>query len=232
MPNTFDLTELKQPSSRSFCHSGWNFPAGHHLLLSARSAADRRKDEGQHEARRIRTVLFARGNRGALMTAAVWPAAALDQKQAALVRAGLTDRTTILAYGVPDSEDVVLVFSCRPGAPAVKVTCRTRTAGPARAIVRVASGDRLARSGRIFHNAVPPNQNSGLRVELHAELPLMRLCGVILTSDTNRWRSTSRRAEQRYAEGRDHDRISQSAAEDRSRPCGRPEDRPTTSTSR
>ena len=49
-----------------------------------------------------------------------WPAAAQDQDQPRWF-GNTFDNTTILAYGVPDGEETVLVFSCRPGATIVKV---------------------------------------------------------------------------------------------------------------
>lgn len=116
----------------------------------------------------------------ALMTAAVWPAAAQDQDKPRWF-GGTYDRTTILAYGVPDSEDVVLVFSCRPGAPAVKVDVQDEDSGASEGeLLRV----RLATAGaqvEFSDNAVV-NQNSG-GVELHAELPLNEALRRILTSD-------------------------------------------------
>lgn len=116
----------------------------------------------------------------ALVTAAMWPAAAQDQDKPRWF-GGTYDRTTILAYGIPDSDYVVLLFSCRPGAPAVKVDLQDEESG-------AKEGDllqvRLATVGAHveFSNKAILNQESG-GIELHAELPLNEALRRILISD-------------------------------------------------
>lgn len=94
---------------------------------------------------------------------------------------GTYDKTAILAYGVPDSDYVILSFSCRPGAPAVKVDIQDEESG-------ASEGDllqvRLATAGAhvAFSRKAVGNQDSG-GVELHAELPLDETLRRILTSD-------------------------------------------------
>jgi hypothetical protein len=138
----------------------------------------------------------------ALMTA--WPAAAQHEGKPRWF-GGIYDKTTILAYGVPDSDDVVLVFSCRPGAPAVKVSVQDEDSGANKGKqLRV----RLATAGaqvEFSDNAVI-NENSG-GIELHAELPLNEALRRILTSDEPLEVTVGKRM-QRYAK----DNASESAA--------------------
>lgn len=140
----------------------------------------------------------------ALVTAAMWPAAAQDQDKPRWF--GSTyDRTTILAYGVPDGEDTVLVFSCRPGATAVKVDVLDEGSEAKKGeLVRV----RLATAGaqvEFSDNAVI-NENSGA-TELQAKLPPDEALRRILTSDET-LEVTVKGRTQRYAK----DNASESAA--------------------
>lgn len=116
----------------------------------------------------------------ALTVAATWPAAAQDQDKPRWF--GSTyDRMTVLAYGIPDSDFVVLLFSCRPGAPAVKVEVQDEDSGANEGeLVRV----RLATAGAQveFSTQAVANQESG-GIELNAELPPDESLRRILTSD-------------------------------------------------
>lgn len=94
---------------------------------------------------------------------------------------GTSDRTAILAYGVPDSDYVILNFSCRPGAPMVKVDVQDETseAEPSKPLrVRMATGGIAIE----FSDKGVVNQESG-GLELHGELPLDESLRRILTSD-------------------------------------------------
>ncbi len=124
-----------------------------------------------------------------------WPAAAQDQDQPRWF-GNTFDNTTILAYGVPDGEETVLVFSCRPGATIVKVDVLDEDSGASKGeLVRV----RLATAGaqvEFSDNAVI-NENSGA-TELHAELPPDEALRRILTSDET-LEVTVKERTQRYA---------------------------------
>lgn len=91
------------------------------------------------------------------------------------------DRTTVFAYGVPDSDDVILNFSCRPGASAVKVDVQEEESGAKTdkpLHVRMAAGG----ASVTFSDKGVVNQDSG-GLELHAELPLDETLRRILTSE-------------------------------------------------
>jgi hypothetical protein len=143
-----------------------------------------------------------------------WTVAAQDEEKPRWF-GGTYDSTTILAYGIPDSDDVVLVFSCRPGAPAVKVSVQDEDSGARKGeLLRV----RLATAGaqvEFSDNAVV-NENSG-GVELHAELPLNEALRRILTSDEPLKVTVGKRT-QRYAK----DDVSESAAAQMFAACDAP----------
>jgi hypothetical protein len=116
-----------------------------------------------------------------LMPAAVLPAAAQDEEQPRWFGSSFDNRTTVLAYGIPDSDYVVLSFSCRPGAAVVKAGIQEEE--------RIAEdGDllpvRLAAGGvQIdFSETILTNEESG-GIELHADLPLDETLRRILTSE-------------------------------------------------
>lgn len=116
----------------------------------------------------------------ALTTAATWPAAARNQDKPRWF--GSTyDGKTVLAYGIPDSDFVILLFSCRPGAPAVKVEVQDEESGTKEGqLVRV----RLATVGaqvEFSRKAVANHESGG--IELNAELPPDETLRRILTSD-------------------------------------------------
>ncbi len=116
----------------------------------------------------------------ALALATTLPAAAQNEEKPRWF-GGTYDRTAILAYGVPDSDYVILNFSCRPGAPVVKVDIQDElnqatTGKPLR--VRMATGGIAIE----FSDKGVVNQESG-GLELHGELPLDEALRRILTSD-------------------------------------------------
>jgi hypothetical protein len=90
------------------------------------------------------------------------------------------DNKTVLGYGIPDSDYVVLIFSCRPGASVVKVDVQDEESG-------AKEGDLLlvgltAGTERVeFSEKAVLNQESG-GIELHADLPLNEALRHILAS--------------------------------------------------
>lgn len=140
----------------------------------------------------------------ALAVAATWPAAAQDQNKPRWF-GNTFDSKTVLAYGIPNSDFVVLLFSCRPGAPAVKIEVQDEDSGAKEGqLVRV----RLATAGAQveFSDKAVANQESG-GIELHAELPPDETLRRILTSDEP-LEVTVKGHTQRYAK----DKVSESAA--------------------
>lgn len=116
----------------------------------------------------------------ALALATTLPATARDQNKPRWFGTAY-DRTTILAYGVPDSDDVILNFTCRPGVSAVKVTIQDEASGAKRGKpvrVRMATGGIFVE----FSDKGVINQESG-GLELHGELPLDEALRRVLTSD-------------------------------------------------
>lgn len=116
----------------------------------------------------------------ALGLAITLPAAAQEEEKPRWF-GGAYDSTTILAYGIPDSDYIALLFSCRPGAAAVKVSVQDEDSGAKEGqLVRV----RLATAGAQveFSDKAVANQESG-GIELHAEVPPDEALRRILTSD-------------------------------------------------
>ena len=116
----------------------------------------------------------------ALALATTLPAAAQNEEKPRWF-GGTYDTTAILAYGVPDSDYVILNFSCRPGAPVVKVDIQDEASGvetgePRR--VRMATGGIAI---EFFDKGVVNQESGGL--ELHGELPLDETLRRILISD-------------------------------------------------
>lgn len=118
-----------------------------------------------------------------LMPAAILPATAQDEDQPRWFGSSFDSRTTVLAYGIPDSDYVLLSFSCRLGAPVVKAGIQDEE--------KIAEdGDllpvRLAAGGiQIeFSETILTNEDSG-GIELHADLPLDETLRHILTSEGN-----------------------------------------------
>ncbi len=150
----------------------------------------------------------------ALTGAATWPAAAQDQDKPRWF-GNTYDGKTVLAYGVPDSDYVILNFSCRPGAPVVKVGIQDEDSGAKEGqLVRV----RLATAGGQveFSDKAVANQESG-GIELHAELPPDEALRRILTSDES-LEVTVKGHTQRYAK----DKVSESTAAEMFAACDAP----------
>lgn len=116
----------------------------------------------------------------ALLPAVTSPAAAQDDEQPRWFGASYDD-TAILAYGIPDSDYVLLDFSCRPGATVVKFGLQDEESDAGEGDLLEVS---LATNGIHveFSDKARMNQESG-GIELHADLPLDETLRRILTSD-------------------------------------------------
>lgn len=116
----------------------------------------------------------------AILPAAAPPAAAQDDEQPRWFGAAYDD-TAILAYGIPDSDYVLLHFSCRPGATVVKFGLQDEESDAGEGDLLEVS---LATDGIHveFSDKARMNQESG-GIELHADLPLDEALRRILTSD-------------------------------------------------
>ncbi|MHA6645030.1 hypothetical protein [Mesorhizobium sp. A623] len=115
----------------------------------------------------------------ALMAAAVLPAIAQDEEQPRWFGARFDNRT-ILAYGIPDSDYVVLSFTCQTGAPVVKIGVQDEEGGGkdgALLLVRLSADAQRVE----FSEKAVENQDSG-GIELHADLPLDETLRRILAS--------------------------------------------------
>lgn len=124
-----------------------------------------------------RTVLVA--TLIALQSAVLLPALAQDDEQPRWFGNSFDNRT-VLAYGIPDSDYVVLWFSCTPGASVVKVGIQEeeRLAEDGDLLpVRLAAGDAQI----AFSETIRTNEESG-GIELHVDLPLDEALRRILTS--------------------------------------------------
>lgn len=116
----------------------------------------------------------------ALMPAAALSATTQDKDQPRWFGSSF-DNKTVLAYGIPDSDYVVLLFSCRRGSPIVKVDVQDEESGAREGSllhVRMAVGGVSIE----FSEKAVLNQDSG-GVELHADLPLNETLRRILTSE-------------------------------------------------
>ncbi|MDN5926989.1 MAG: hypothetical protein L0I29_07950 [Hyphomicrobiales bacterium] len=116
----------------------------------------------------------------ALMPATISPAAAQDEEKPRWFGSSFDNRTTVLAYGIPDSDYVALSFSCRPGAAIVKIGVQDEESSAEEgAIVPV----RMASGGihMEFSEKARSNQDSG-GIELHSDLPLTETLRRLLTS--------------------------------------------------
>ncbi|ABE63596.1 hypothetical protein Nham_2825 [Nitrobacter hamburgensis X14] len=123
--------------------------------------------------------IFLAASTIALMPAAVMSATTQDNERPRWFGSSF-DNKTILAYGVPDSDYVVLLFSCRPGASVVKVDVQDEESGAKESdllLVRLAAGTERVE----FSEKAVLNQDSG-GVELHADVPLDEGLRHILTS--------------------------------------------------
>ncbi|MEH6949914.1 hypothetical protein V4R08_00925 [Nitrobacter sp. NHB1] len=115
----------------------------------------------------------------ALIPAAVSSATTQDKEQPRWF-GGSFDNKTVLAYGIPDSDYVVLLFSCRPGASVVKVDVQDEESGAKEGdllLVGLAAGKERVE----FSEKAILNQDSG-GVELHADLLLNQALRHILAS--------------------------------------------------
>ena len=115
----------------------------------------------------------------ALMPAAILPAAAQDDEKPRWFGSAYDDVAT-LVYGVPDSDYVILSFSCRRGASVVKLDLQDEQADAEEGDLVRAS---LATNGIHveFSDKATMNQDSG-GIELHADLPLDEALRRVLTS--------------------------------------------------
>lgn len=95
----------------------------------------------------------------AFLPASVWPATAQDEEKPRRFGAAYDD-ITVLAYGVPDSDCVMLSFSCGTGKPVVNVNVRDeQSAAGEGALLHVrlsAGGERIE-----FSEEAVLNQDSG-----------------------------------------------------------------------
>jgi hypothetical protein len=114
-----------------------------------------------------------------LMPAAPLPAAAQDEEKPHWFGSSFDDRTTVLAYGIPDSDYVMLSFSCTVGKPVVKVGIQDEESSAEEGTivpVRLASGGIHIE----FSENARSNQDSG-GIDLHSNLPLDETLRRILT---------------------------------------------------
>jgi hypothetical protein len=115
----------------------------------------------------------------ALMPTAVLSATAQDNERPRWF-GNSYDNKTVLVYGVPDSDYVVLLFSCRPGASVLKLDVQDEKSGAKEGdplLVRLVAG----RERVEFSEKAVLNQDSG-GVELHADVPLDEALRHILAS--------------------------------------------------
>jgi hypothetical protein len=116
----------------------------------------------------------------ALQSAVLLPALAQDDERPRWFGNSFDNRT-VLAYGIPDSDYVVLWFSCTPGASVVKAGIqeeeRLAEDGDLLPVQLAAGGVQIA-----FSETIRTNEESG-GIELHVDLPLDEAQRRILTSD-------------------------------------------------
>ena len=97
---------------------------------------------------------------------AAWPAGAQDEEQPRWF-SGAYDNTTILAYGVPDSDYVMLHFSCTVGKPVVNVSVQDEESSAEEGAllhVRLSAGEERI---EFSEKAVPNEDSGGKDVEGH-----------------------------------------------------------------
>src|SRR5690606_25963448 len=104
------------------------FPAGHHFHPPDRRLMD--AIETGANVKQIKSAAcigqgiyraFLAASLIALLPAALLPAAAQDEEKPRWFGSSFDNRTTVLAYGIPDSDYIMLSFSCKPGKPVVSV---------------------------------------------------------------------------------------------------------------
>jgi hypothetical protein len=115
----------------------------------------------------------------AFMPGALVPAAAQGEEEPRWF-GGAYDNTTILAYGVPDSDYVMLHFSCTVGKPVVSVNVQDEESnaeeGAPMHVRLSAGGERIE-----FSEKAIPNEDSGCK-DVRASLPLDDTLRRILTA--------------------------------------------------
>jgi hypothetical protein len=116
----------------------------------------------------------------ALLPAALLPAAAEDEEKPHWFGSSLDDRTTVLAYGIPDSDYVMLSFSCTVGKPVVSVYVQDEESSAeegAAMHVRLSAGEEQVE----FSGNAISNEDSGGK-DVQANLPLDDTLRRILTA--------------------------------------------------
>lgn len=134
-----------------------------------------------------RPAIFAKGVCRAFLAAgsmalmaAVLPAAAQDEEKPRWFGSSFDNRTTTLAYGIPDSDYVMLFFSCDIGKPVVKVYVQDEESSAAEGTllpVRLSAG----RQRIEFSEKAIPNEDSGGK-DVEGHLPLDDTLRRILTA--------------------------------------------------
>jgi hypothetical protein len=117
---------------------------------------------------------------GIALLAATIPAAAQDEEQPGWFGSSYDD-TVMLAFGIPDSDYVMLHFSCTIGSPVVRVYVQdeeSRAEAGALLHVRLsADGERIE-----FSEKAIPNEDSGGK-DVESQLPLDETLRRILTAE-------------------------------------------------
>lgn len=116
----------------------------------------------------------------ALLPATILPATAQDEEKPRWFASSFDNRTTVLAYGIPDSDYVMLSFACTIGKPVVNVTVQDEESSAeegALLLVRLsADGERIE-----FSEKARPNQDSG-GADVVGNLPLNDTLRAILSA--------------------------------------------------
>ena len=117
---------------------------------------------------------------GIALLAATIPAAAQDEEQPGWFGGGYDD-TVMLAYGIPDSDYVMLYFSCTVGAPPVNIYVQdeesSAEAGDVLPVRLSAGGETIE-----FSEKALPNEDSGGK-DVEGQLPLDEALRRILTAE-------------------------------------------------
>jgi hypothetical protein len=115
----------------------------------------------------------------ALLPAVISPAMAQDEEKPHWFGSSFDERTTALAYGVPDSDYVMLTFSCTVGKQVVSVYVQDEESsaeeGAAMQVRLSAAGEKVE-----FSEKAIPNEDSGGK-DVEASLPLDDTLRRILT---------------------------------------------------
>ena len=117
---------------------------------------------------------------GIALLAATVPVAAQDEEQPGWF-GGSDDDTAMLVYGIPDSDYVMLHFSCTVGSPAVRVYVQdeesSAEAGDVLLVRLSAGGEQIE-----FADEAIPNEDSGGK-DVEGQLPLDEALRRILTAE-------------------------------------------------